>query len=278
MTDRNETDPMIAAPPPLSLPLPLFAEVSVAAGPTIEDDRLQLCLQTAAKDPPSALAEANRWLAESRGAGQSKPLQCLGQVYTVLLRWEAAETAFTQAATVAAPGDLARRAALHGQAGNAAIAGGHADRALGHFDMALAVTDLPPADRGQIELDRGRALVALNRLADAAASLTAAQRDAPDEPLVWLLSATLARRQGDLGSAQRTIEVAATLAPTDPDVGLEAGVIAVLGGRDEAARKSWQSVIATSPQSKAAATAKSYIEQLGPAPAPAKPPAPAVQQ
>ena len=42
-------------------------------------------------------------------------------------------------------------------------------------------------------------------------------------------------------------------------------MIAVLAGHDEAARKSWQSVIVAAPGSAAATTAQGYIAQLGPA-------------
>ena len=56
--------------------------------------------------------------------------------------------------------------------------------------------------------------------------------------------------------------------PVDPEIGLEAGVIAILLGHEEAARKSWQSVISAAPGSGAAKTAQGYIDQLG---APAKP-------
>jgi predicted TPR repeat methyltransferase len=69
-----------------------------------------------------------------------------------------------------------------------------------------------------------------------------------------------------LPEAQAQIEKAAALLPVDPEIGLEAGVIAVLAGRNEAARKSWQSVLTTAPDSEAAATAKGYLAQLGAAP------------
>jgi tetratricopeptide (TPR) repeat protein len=267
----------IESPAQMPLPLPLFAQAAIeapapppatravaAAPPTVEDDRLRLCIENAGKDAPTALAEASAWVEEARGVGRSKALECLGQVHTVLLRWDAAETAFVEAAAVA---DDARRATLLAQAGNAALAGNHPDRALVHFDAALAVPNLAAAERGQTAVDRGRALVALGRLNDAVAAFAAAQRDAPDEPDAWLLGATLARRRGDLASAQREIEVAAALAPKDPEVGLEAGVIAALGGRDEAARKAWESVRLLAPGSAAAETAKGYLAQLG-APAP----------
>ena len=85
----------------------------------------------------------------------------------------------------------------------------------------------------------------------------------------------VSRTQGNIDwpqvAAQRQIEVAASLAPADPEVGLEAGVVAMLAGREAAARKSWESVVRTAPASKAAATAKDYLAQLGVA----EPPPPA---
>ena len=275
---------MIAeSPAPLTLPFPLFAQVAteapvaiaasprVAAKPTVEDDRLQLCIERAGKDPATSLAEALAWVASAKGVNRSKPLECLGQVYTVLLRWDAAEGAFAEAAAVAMVGDEARRSALFAQAGNAALAGGHADRALAHLIAAVGVAGIGPLARGQAEIDRARALVALDRLPDAVQALAAAQRDAPDDADAWLLGATVARRRGDFAAAQRQIEVAGSLAATDPEVGLEAGVIAMLDGREPAARKAWQSVVLVAPQSAAAATAKGYLAQLGDAPAPTNP-------
>ena len=57
-------------------------------------------------------------------------------------------------------------------------------------------------------------------------------------------------------------------------IGLEAGVIAMLDGREPAARKAWQSVMLVAPGSKAAETAKAYLAQLGDTSAPANPPKP----
>lgn len=275
---------MIAeSPAQLPLPFPLFAQaaieapvaipapIRIPAKPTVEDDRLQLCIERAGKDPATSLAEASTWVAAAKGANRSKPLECLGQIYTVLLRWDAAEGAFVEAAQIAPVVDDARRSALFAQAGNAALAGGHADRALDHLDAAVGVPGIGPLARGQAEIDRARALVALDRLEDAVATFAAAQRDAPDDPDAWLLGATVARRRGDYAAAQRQIEVAGKLASADPEIGLEAGVIAMLDGREPAARKAWQSVMLVAPESREAVTAKGYLAQLGDVPPPANP-------
>ncbi|MCB2084241.1 MAG: hypothetical protein KDD90_09345, partial [Sphingomonadaceae bacterium] len=50
----------------------------------------------------------------------------------------------------------------------------------------------------------------------------------------------------------------------DPEVGLEAGVIAALAGRYDAARASFRSVVAQPHAGAAAKTAQDYLDQLGP--------------
>lgn len=259
------------------LPLPLFAQAALetppalaAPGPstpTVEDDKLRLCIENAGKDPATSLADAARWVAEAKGPGKSKALECLGQVYAVLGKWDAAEGAFSEGANLVAASDPTRRSALLAQAGNAALAANKAAVALDRLDKAVAVAGIAPLARGQAEIDRGRALATLGRPEDAVEAFANAQRDAPDDGDAWLLGATIARRRGDLAAAQRQIEVAGRLAPTDPEVGLEAGVIAMLAGNEPAARKAWESTIAVASGSKAAETAKAYLAQIAqPAP------------
>jgi Flp pilus assembly protein TadD len=149
-------------------------------------------------------------------------------------------------------------------AGNASLAKGAPNLALGDFDKAradaLAVGDKQLA--GDIQVDRSRALVALGREDEARMALDEARNTSPQNAEAWLLSATLYRRQGNLIEAQAKIEQAALLAPSDPEIGLEAGVVAVLGGREDAARRSWQSVQTIAPGTPAAETAAGYLAQL----------------
>ena len=92
-----------------------------------------------------------------------------------------------------------------------------------------------------------------------AIDLDLATKHVPADPLGWLLSATLARKMNDLPRAQRDIEEAAKRSPDDASVALEAGTIAVLSGRDDAARTAWEAAIALAPGS---ASAKSAAESL----------------
>lgn len=235
-----------------------------ATGLTNEQARLDVCMDRARTDPPSAIAEASEWAAGVTGPEASYPQQCLGIAYTSLLRWGAAEQAFLAARAAAAESDRFRRATLATMAGNAALAEGRGDAAL--VALGLAATDAAAtgdaALRAMIEIDRARALVMQGDEAESEAVLAAARSLDAQSPYAWLLSATLARRLGKLGEAQGFIETAATLAPGYPEIGLEAGVIAIQQGREDAAAASWRSVIEVEPGSEAAATARGYLAQL----------------
>jgi tetratricopeptide (TPR) repeat protein len=242
--------------------LPLAAQLSLTT--SVGEAKLSVCLEVARNDPSTAILTASTWLRESSGPEQALAHQCLGIAYTRLLRWEAAEEAFLLAHDIALPEDYAMRAKLAAMAGNAAIAQEQNIGALADFEIALgdAANAGDTTLTGDIQVDRARALAALERLDEAAEALALARQNAPQNPEAWLLSATLWRRMGTLDVAQTYIETAGALDPRNPAVALEAGVIAVLGGRDDAAARSWQSVIELAPGSPEAETARSYLAQI----------------
>jgi len=247
-----------------SLVLVLAQDGAAAAPPrTLAEDRLSVCLNKARTDPTSAIVEASNWSSEASGADSSYPQQCLGLAYTVLLRWDAAERAFLAARDTAGADDHFRRAQLATMAGNAALAGERAVDALVALELAAndAAVSADDGLRAMVEVDRSRALVMQGREAEAEATLASARTLDPQSPSAWLLSATLARRLGKLDDAQSYIETAAALSPDYPETGVEAGVIAMLAGRPEAAEASWRSVIELAPESAAAASARSYLAQ-----------------
>lgn len=235
------------------------------AAPALPADqsRLQACL-AASEAGGDAAPQARAWLAEAQGHDAALAGLCLGVALSRAQDWNAAEQAFT-AALASAGSDRMLRARLGAMAGNAAIARGDARGGLADLDTARteAAGLADPNVLAPIELDRGRALVALGRPAEAETAFAAARQALPNDADVWLFSATLSRRQGHLAEAQTQIERAAELRPVDPAIGLEAGVIAVLAARPDAARKSWQSVIAMAPDSDTAKTARGYLAQIG---------------
>ena len=237
---------------------------------------LSECLDQLAEDPARAHTQAQIRRAEVSGADRVIANHCLGLASTELGLWEDARTAFIAARDETPAEELRTRARFAAMAGNAALAGGDAEAALALLEQAR--TDARGAASGTLEalaaLDTARALVALERPHEAILALSSATRLEPNKAEGWLLTATLFRRLGRLDDAQEAIEQAARLAPLEVDIGLEAGVIAVLAGRDDAARQSWESVIAAQPESLAAETARGYLDQLGPAPEQAAQPAP----
>jgi tetratricopeptide (TPR) repeat protein len=238
--------------------------------PPTPADPMAECLARGRDDADAGTAFARDWLARAKTPeDRAQPNQCLGLLLSDQGEFAEAQAAFAAAVEAIPGGQAAGAVPLMAMAGNAALANGDGAHAIGWFDRALAVKDYDnPASRGAIMADRARALVALGRTADAASALADARGQAPGDAGVFLLSATLARRGHDLAAAQGFIETAATLDPRDPAIGLEAGVIAVLAGRDAAARKSWNSVLAAAPDSAEAQTARGYLAQLGPDTAP----------
>lgn len=223
------------------------------------------CLDQLDADPARANTMAQIRRGETSGTDRVLANLCLGMAASELGLWDDARTAFA-AARGETPADETRaRARFAALAGNAAMASGDAAGALDL--LTIAETDARTAKSAPLEAiaatDRARALVALGRGEEALAALETATTVAPERSEGWLLKATLLRRLERLAEAQTAIERAATLTPGDPEIGLEAGLIAVLGGRDDAARASWRSVLALAPDGPMAATARDYLAQLG---------------
>ena len=223
--------------------------------------RFELCAVVAAKDPARALDEASAW-AIAGGGGYAR--ECAGLAYVAENRWKPAAAAFEQAARkFEAEQDGRTAARLWVQAGNAELAGGDAKQARSHLDAALSGGRLEGTEAGEALLDRARAAYALGDGKAARVDLDAALRLVPADPLAWLLSATAARRDGDLVRAQADIEQAATRSPDDASVALEAGNIAVLSGADDAARTAWGAAVRSAPTSPAGKAAAEQLARLG---------------
>ena len=250
-----------AAPPSAQSAAPAAA----AAKP--QSAQLQNCLKLATDNPSDAMDEADGWLAAAKSmSDRAGAKQCKALALTRQENWGEAAALFLAARDDTAATEPGERSRLGALAGNALLLTGNTTAGLDALDHAHG--DAHAASDGKlngvIQIDRARALVALGRTAEASSALEEARYELPDNHQAWLLSATLARRQGKLAEAQRQIERAAALMPVDPEIGLEAGVIAVLAGRDQSARLSWQSVIKAAPGSLAAKTAQAYLDQLGP--------------
>jgi len=227
---------------------------------------LAQCLDQLEDEPTRAHVQAQIRRDTTNGQDRVLANHCLGLASTELGRWEEARAAFTAARQETPAEETRLRARFGAMAGNAALVTGDLPGALVLLDAAR--TDALAAQaggmQGLIALDRARVLAGLEQLDAAEAALAEARMFQPDDAETRLLSATLLRRMGKLAEAQEQVEEAARLDPTAPAIGLEAGVIAILDGREEAARSSWQSVIDLSPGTEFATSAQSYLDQLGP--------------
>lgn len=225
------------------------------------------CLMQLETDPARAHTRAQIKRNEGLGAEKVVANHCLGLASTELALWEDARSAFLAARAETPEDQIRARARFGAMAGNAALAGGDLQGALDLLTRAMSEAETAASTPLQVvtAIDIARILVTLDRPQEALAPLETATTLAPQDSESWLLKATLLRRLDRLGDAQAAIEEAVALAPQDGEIGLEAGVIAIFSGREDAARASWQSVIDTQPDSLAAQTARGYLEQLGPA-------------
>lgn len=257
-----------ASPLPLEIIEKKEDEARRRAAQTVEMPRARGagCLAAAETSPERTVEIARNALDSAVGRERVRAGLCLGVALADLGRWGEAQQAFVNARDATGADDRLSRARLGAMAGNAALGQGQAGEALLLLGPAAseAKTAGDNALIASIALDRARALVSVNRPDEAAAALADARSAQPDDAQAWLLSATLSRRQNKLIEAQAQIEQAAKLAPRDPEVGLEAGVIAALSGNDTAARRSFGSVVAMAPGTDLASTAQGYLDQLGP--------------
>jgi tetratricopeptide (TPR) repeat protein len=245
---------MQAATPTAAQPLPTLDEVQFAE-----------CLTLARTDAASAVMDASLW---SQQGGGYLAKACHGFALANDFRFAEALPILTQAAQGADAKSDPRAARFWAQAGNAAIADNKPAEALVALDRALASPAPNNAERADIEVDRGRTLVALGQTDDAVKALANARTLGPENGTAWLLSATLARRMNTLPDAVSYIQTAASLLTRDPAVALEAGNIAIAAGDEAAARKQWEQAIAIAPTSRQANSALGQLAALSGSPTP----------
>jgi tetratricopeptide (TPR) repeat protein len=226
--------------------------------------RFKACVDLVRSDPNAAIEQADRWRQQSRTV---VAVQCLGLAYVAAQRWMPASSAFEQAARQAEFDGDGRAATLWVQAGNAALAANDPAKAREQLGRALALPVLLGPMRGEAFLDRARADAAIPDLPAARTDLDEAAKFVPNDPLLWLLSATLARRQQDMPRAEAEIGRAMKLSPDDGAVAYEAGNVAATLGRSDAARIAWQQAVRLDKDGSAGRAAAQMLAQLAAVPA-----------
>ena len=228
---------------------------------------LFLALQAAAflPAPDCASLAAHDAVAAERRARLDRSADgraCLGLALTGQERFAEAAAAFEEAARVSELARNGEASRYWAQAGNAWLAGQEAGKARAALDAALASGTLSGLERGEALLDRARALVATGDSKAARPDLDLALVDAADDPLAWLLSATLARRSGDLVRAKADIGQALKRSPDDAQVQLEAGNIAASAGDEAGAKAAWGEAVRIAPDRPAGMSAARALTQF----------------
>ncbi|MEO5867374.1 MAG: hypothetical protein ABIS14_07795 [Sphingomonas sp.] len=233
----------------------------IQAGPSDPNKaRYDHCVDLATGDNPAgAEREAGQWQLEGGGF---LARQCRGMAFATESLWSAAAAEFEAAAHGAEIAHDDRAPNYWAQAGNAWLAGGDPVKARAALDAALAPATMIGLPRGEAELDRARALVAVGTLAAARIDIDHALVDAAEDPLAWLLSATLARRMKDLPRAKKDIAEALTRSADDPSVQLEAGNIAAASGDAAGAKAAWATAARLKPASDAGRSAAAALRQF----------------
>lgn len=226
------------------------------AAPAAQFDR---CVALTRTDPAAGFAEATRWI-EAGGAAPAQ--RCAGLAQTAQGHFEAAANSFEAAAGTARLAHDDRAGADYAQAGNAWLAAQQPAKARVALDTALLQGTLTGLELGEARLDRARALVALGDMPGARSDIDQALQAAAEDPVAWLLSATLARRMGDHKRAERDIAEALKRAPTDPAVQLEAGNIAAVVGDEATAKAAWGEAARLAPDSAIGRSAAAALAQF----------------
>lgn len=242
---------------PFGSPVP--PTITPSAPATLSEIQFNQCVDLAIDDPKSAIVEANSWRI---AGGGFLARHCLGFAHAEQFDWAAATTAFVEAAREAEIAKYPRTANFWAQAGNAALAGNQPEKALEYLNAALVQGTLVGLYKGEVHLDRARAHVALSNYDAAKEAFILVHEFAPQDPLGWLLSATLARRMDDVTRAKADIAVAAKLAAQDPAVALEAGNIAYASGETASAKRNWEQAVSLKADSFAGRAAQKYLDQL----------------
>jgi tetratricopeptide (TPR) repeat protein len=173
-----------------------------------------------------------------------------------------AAQSFEEAAKASSDKDP-KTARMWAAAGNLWIAAKQPGKAAIDLDKALAMPGLEAEQRGEALLDRARAAEAQDDLRTARTEANAAAQTISGDPFYWYFSAALAIREHDPNTAQKAIDKALALAPSDPTVLFEAGHVADLVGDDDRARTYWTRAAQSDPNGDSGKAAAKAIELLG---------------
>ena len=218
--------------------------------------RYRDCLAVSSIKPAAALGDAQAW--EKTGGG-APALHCAALSLIQLKRYGDAGARLDRAAGAAAVPDLAFRAVLFTQAGNAWLLAGNGAKAAQSFSAALA---LSPGD-ADLYADLARAQAMRRNWQDADLRLGTALQLSPRRADLLVLRASARRALKRYAEARGDIEAALKLRPGDGEALVERGLLRQQLGDLGGARRDVQAAL-KSGSAEAAAEARENLEMLKP--------------
>lgn len=239
----------------------LFIAARAGAGPS-DPSRYAACIEIAPKDPARAMQLAYAWRIEGGGVASR---HCLAVAQMHARHYEAALKSYEAAGQASEDARDGQAAALWRQAGEAAMLAERPADAVRFLTRALAKPggqELSPRAEADLLTARAEAQVAAGKSDAAMADLNRATALSPEFFTPWLLKSTLARRGGDVATAEAALLNAAKLAPESADVELEAGNIAAAKGDLVLARQAWEAAAADAPDTPAGQAAAAALGRM----------------
>ena len=232
--------------------LACVAQASAAPSPPPLDgkERYMRCIGMAERDPQVGYDMAKAWR-----DGGTAALHCSAIALVGLNHYAEAATILASLARDAASGDVAMRAQLFDQAGNAWLLGQQPGNALPLFTAALA---LSPRQADMLA-DRARARAMHKDWPGAEADLTTAIGIDSERADLYVLRASARHAEGMKAQARGDIDHALDIYPNYAEALVERGTLKLEGGDVAGARADWETTVKVSPDSDAGHTAKQHL-------------------
>jgi len=219
-----------------------------------QGDQYESCLAMLPTDPEGAQALAETW--ETAGGGDAAE-HCLALARIELGDPEEGATLLEKIGG-GSHGPAVARASIYGQATQAWLMAGNADRAFAAATLALSLS----SDDPDLLIDRSVAAGALERWQDAVDDLTHALEVDPHRADAIVLRGSALRHLGKLDEAEDDIARALTMDPQNAEGLLERGILRERRNDAAGARADWERAIALAPDSATADLAQQNLALL----------------
>ena len=219
-----------------------------------EGEDYENCMAMLGSDPAGANSFADAWEATGGGEGAT---HCHALAQIALGNVETGAAMLEKLAGDSHAQAVAR-AAVYGQADQAWLIAGAADRAYGAATLALSLS----SDDPDLLVDRATAAIALARWDDAVDDLTRALDIDGRRPDALVLRGVAWRQTGHLDLAQNDVDRAFTLDPENPEAFLERGILRQREGDRAGAHKDWVEAMILAPDSSTSDLAEQNLALL----------------